>query len=79
MYVQKISLSKFWAQYDDTSTASELGQIQSTLNRAQLLAHTGSVAVGDIFAGPFVTTHGSTMDRVRVQRLLPRDMVEVSL
>ncbi|XP_026315205.1 probable ATP-dependent RNA helicase spindle-E [Hyposmocoma kahamanoa] len=74
---EKISVSKFWVQYDDTSTASELRQIQNTLNRAKLIPHNGPVAVGDIFAGPFVDTHGTTMHRIRVQRLLPRDMFEV--
>lgn len=76
--VQKISVSRFWVQYDDTSTASELSQIHNTLNRAQLICHTDPVAVGDIFAGPFVDTDGTSMHRVRIQRVLPRDMVEVS-
>lgn len=60
------------------STTSELRQIDTILNRAQLTVHTGPVAAGDLFAGPFVDTNGTTMHRVRVQRLLPKDMVEVS-
>ncbi|XP_049877718.1 probable ATP-dependent RNA helicase spindle-E [Pectinophora gossypiella] len=74
---EKITVGRFWVQYEDDSTTSELRQIQTSLNRAPLLAHTGPVCEGDLFAGPFVEAKGTRMHRVRVTKLLPRDMVEV--
>ncbi|KAJ2944742.1 hypothetical protein O0L34_g1630 [Tuta absoluta] len=74
---EKINVGRFWVQHGDESTASELRQIQAALNRSKLIANTGAVAAGELYAGPFVDTQGTTMHRVRVLRLLPRDMVEV--
>ncbi|KAI5643103.1 tudor domain-containing protein [Phthorimaea operculella] len=74
---EKINVGRFWVQHGDESTANELRQIQAALNRTKLIANTGPVSVGEIYAGPFVGAQGTTMHRVRVLRLLPRDMVEV--
>ncbi|KAL0869154.1 hypothetical protein ABMA27_007445 [Loxostege sticticalis] len=73
----KMSVSRFFVQYDDESTASELHQIQRALNGPHLLAYTGPVQPGDIFAGPRTDASGTSIYRVQVKKILPREMVEV--
>ncbi|CAK1583629.1 unnamed protein product [Parnassius mnemosyne] len=74
---QLISVSKFWVQYDDESTACELRQIQAALNRGSLLAVAGAVRVGSLLAAPYADATGTAFYRARVTALLPRDMLEV--
>ncbi|CAH0400477.1 unnamed protein product [Chilo suppressalis] len=73
----RISVSSFWVQYDDESTASDLMEIQMALSRVGLIAHTGPVQPGDMYAAPHTDARQTKPYRVRVQRVLPRDMVEV--
>ncbi|CAG9789289.1 unnamed protein product [Diatraea saccharalis] len=73
----RISVSSFWVQYDDESTTSDLMQIRAALGGARLLAHTGPVCAGDVYAAPRADARPTLPYRVRVHRMLPRDMVEV--
>ncbi|XP_034834084.1 probable ATP-dependent RNA helicase spindle-E [Maniola hyperantus] len=75
---QLINIGRFWVQYADESTASELRMIQVTLNRKPLLAYTHSVAVDTLVAAPYSDANGTLLFRARVTRLLPKEMVEVS-
>lgn len=70
-------MSRFWAQYDDESTASDLRQINRELNSGTLLAYTGPVEPGEHYAAPYVDANGTSTYRVRVIKLLPKDMLEV--
>ncbi|XP_026760545.2 probable ATP-dependent RNA helicase spindle-E [Galleria mellonella] len=70
-------VSKFWAQYDDESTAIDLQQIQQALNHAPLIANTSDVVVGRMYAAPYTEPDGTALYRARVLSLLPRDMVEL--
>ncbi|XP_045776416.1 probable ATP-dependent RNA helicase spindle-E [Maniola jurtina] len=74
---QLINVGRFWVQYADQSTASELQMIQFTLNRKPLLAFTHSVAVDTLVAAPYSDANGTLLFRARVTRLLPKEMVEV--
>ncbi|XP_053613679.1 probable ATP-dependent RNA helicase spindle-E [Plodia interpunctella] len=71
------NVGKFWVQYDDESTASDLRQIHNALNNSKLLAHTSEIRPGDMFAAPYVDSSGTSMHRARVLKTLPRDMLEV--
>ncbi|KAJ8723946.1 hypothetical protein PYW07_007926 [Mythimna separata] len=74
---QLTSISKFWVQYGDESTASELRAIKSALNQSPLIAHTDALVPGDILAAPYADGGTTEICRVRILGLLPRDMVEV--
>nr|XP_026494263.1 probable ATP-dependent RNA helicase spindle-E [Vanessa tameamea] len=74
---QIIDVGKFWVQYDDESTASELRQIQTTLNRKQLLACAGHAHLDALVAAPYADASGTQLFRARVTVLLPKDMLEV--
>ncbi|XP_028166135.1 probable ATP-dependent RNA helicase spindle-E [Ostrinia furnacalis] len=73
----KFSISRFFVQYDDDSTAAELREIHNSLNGPHLLVYTGPVQVGDVYAGPRSDNKGTSYCRVQVKKVLPRDMVEV--
>lgn len=72
-----INVGRFWAQYDDESTMSDMRQIHRALNTGSLLAYTGPVAPGDHYAAPYVDSNGTSTYRVRVLKLLPKDMLEI--
>ncbi|KAG6449953.1 hypothetical protein O3G_MSEX006321 [Manduca sexta] len=72
-----IDVNKFWARYDDESTASDLRDITLALNSRPLLAPTHSLAVGELLAAPYTDAAGTTVHRVRLLKILPRDMLEV--
>ncbi|XP_047033671.1 probable ATP-dependent RNA helicase spindle-E isoform X1 [Helicoverpa zea] len=74
---QLTSISKFWVQYADESTATELCAIQTALNTGPLVAHTAALAPGDLVAAPYTDAGRTEICRVRVRALLPRDMIEV--
>ncbi|XP_013171047.1 PREDICTED: probable ATP-dependent RNA helicase spindle-E [Papilio xuthus] len=74
---QYISVSKFWVQYDDESTATELRQIEAALNRGTLLASAGGERAGVLRAAPYVSAAGTSFYRARIVNTLPRDMLEV--
>lgn len=74
---QFINCGRFWAQMDDGSTTEELLEIDAALNNASLLANTATVKVGDLFAAPYEDKISIRMYRVRVQKLLPNNMVLV--
>ncbi|XP_060805355.1 probable ATP-dependent RNA helicase spindle-E [Amyelois transitella] len=71
------NVGKFWVQYDDESTKAELQKIHFELNQMKLLAYTGNICPGDMFAAPYVDSNGTSMNRARILRILPRDMLEV--
>lgn len=73
----KASLSSFWVQYDDSSTAHELYMIGKELSSNALIAYTGDVHVGDLFAAPLAYERHTVMRRVRIVRVLAQDMFEV--
>ncbi|KAL4706344.1 hypothetical protein ACJJTC_016638 [Scirpophaga incertulas] len=72
-----ISISRFWVQHDDECTRSELRQIHAALNNSPLLACTEPVRQGDVVAVPRTEAERTVIQRARVNRILPRDMVEV--
>ncbi|CAH2045426.1 unnamed protein product, partial [Iphiclides podalirius] len=74
---QMMSVSKFWAQYDDESTANELWQVHEALNRGPLLASAGGERAGVLRAAPRVDTTGTAYCRAQVLAMLPLDMLEV--
>ncbi|CAH2094465.1 unnamed protein product [Euphydryas editha] len=74
---QLIDVGRFWVQYDDASTASELRAIQAALNRKPGLPCARAPRVDDLLAAPYADDSGTQMYRARVTKLLPRDMIEV--
>lgn len=70
---QLITVNKFWVQQEDDSTGSEMSRIHNALNGQPLIAHTGPVQPGDLFAAPY----NNNLRRARVMKLLPRNMVQV--
>ncbi|KOB65905.1 putative ATP-dependent RNA helicase spindle-E, partial [Operophtera brumata] len=68
-----VSMSEFWVQYDDESTASDMFKISTALNKEPLIAHTGNVECGDIVAAPL----DDAIYRAKVLKLLPRGMLRV--
>ncbi|XP_052744057.1 probable ATP-dependent RNA helicase spindle-E isoform X2 [Bicyclus anynana] len=74
---QLVNVGRFWVQYADDSTASELRLIQGMLNRKSMFAYTDDVTEDALVAAPYVDATGSMMYRARVTRLLPKNMMEV--
>ncbi|CAK1553904.1 unnamed protein product [Leptosia nina] len=74
---QIINVGKFWVQYDDESTASELRCIHNALNRKQLVQFTDTPSVDALVAAPYVDANGNVMYRAKVTQVLSRDMLEV--
>ncbi|KAM3962437.1 tudor domain containing 9 protein spindle E [Aphomia sociella] len=70
------TVSKFWVQYDDESTASDLNRIQRELNSGQL-APLNDTEAGKLCAAPYSSTGDTALYRARVLTVLPRDMLEV--
>ncbi|XP_039757557.1 probable ATP-dependent RNA helicase spindle-E [Pararge aegeria] len=74
---QLVNIGRFWVQYADDSTSSELRLIQTSLNRKPLLSYTSAVAVDALVAAPYSDANGTLLFRARITRLLPNSMMEV--
>ncbi|XP_050675302.1 probable ATP-dependent RNA helicase spindle-E [Leptidea sinapis] len=74
---QLINVGRFWVQYDDASTAADIRQIQSALNRKPLQPVSTAVTVDALVAAPYADDSGTQLYRAKVTKTHPRDMYEV--
>ncbi|XP_048486162.1 probable ATP-dependent RNA helicase spindle-E [Plutella xylostella] len=73
-----IDVGRFYVQYDDASTSSDVQCVLHELNSQRLLAFTGEVAPGGVYAAPYHDQkRASTHYRVTVMKVLPDSMVWV--
>ncbi|CAG9134009.1 unnamed protein product [Plutella xylostella] len=71
-----IDVGRFYVQYDDASTSSDVQCVLHELNSQRLLAFTGEVAPGGVYAAPYHDQkRASTHYRVTVMKVLPDSMV----